>query len=94
VLVPWQQESETDLMREALIARLGLINIESYLRNSTKISLVTNADDIILAEGEVEYLQDVFGARAKIFPRGGHCGNIDRASFVAYMNSQFQGIQQ
>lgn len=94
VLVPWQQESEADLTREALIARLGLRNIESYLRNSTKISLVTNADDIILAEGEVEYLQDVFGARAKIFPRGGHCGNIDRASFVAYMNSQFQGIQQ
>lgn len=94
VLVPWQQESEADLTRESLIARLGLKNIESYLRNTAKISLVTNADDIILAEGEIAYLQDVFGARAKIFPRGGHCGNIDRVSFVAYMNSQFQGSQQ
>jgi hypothetical protein len=94
VLVPWQQESDASLTREALIARLSLKNIENYLRHSDKISLVTNADDIILAEGEVEYLQDVFGLRAKIFPRGGHCGNIDRVSFVEYLNSQFQGVKQ
>jgi hypothetical protein len=93
VLVPWQQKSDPSLTREALIARLGLKNIESYLRNTEKISLVTNADDIILAEGEIEYLQDVFGSRAKIFARGGHCGNMDRISFVDYMNSQFQGAK-
>jgi hypothetical protein len=91
VLVPWQQESDENLSRESLIEQLGLRNIENYLRDSKKISLVTNADDIILAEGEVEYLQAVFGSRAKIFPRGGHCGNMDRASFVEYMNSQFKG---
>jgi len=91
VIVPWQQESDASLTREELIERLGLRNIDSYLRHSEKISLVTNADDIILADGEVEYLQDVFGKRAKIFARGGHCGNMDRVSFVNYINSQFQG---
>ena len=91
VVVPWQQESNPNLTREELIGKLGLKNIESYLRNSNKISLVTNADDIILAEGEVEYIQNVFGSRAKVFARGGHCGNMDRVSFVDYMNSQFQG---
>lgn len=93
VVVPWQQENHPNLTREELIAKLGLKNIESYLRHSEKISLVTNADDIILAEGEVEYLQDVFGSRAQIFTRGGHCGNMDRVSFVEYMNSQFQGSE-
>ena len=93
VVVPWQQENNPNLTREALIEQLGLKNIENYLRNADKISLVTNADDIILAEGEVEYLADVFGARAKIFPRGGHCGNMDRISFVEYMNNQFQGAK-
>ncbi len=93
VVVPWQQESNPDLTREDLIEQLGLKNIESYLRHSDKISLVTNADDIILAKGEVEYLQDVFGSRAKVFDRGGHCGNMDRKSFVEYMNSQFQGAK-
>ena len=93
VIVPWQQESNANLTREQLIGRLGLKNIEKYLRNTEKISLVTNADDIILAEGEAEYLQDVFGSRAKIFERGGHCGNMDRVSFVDYMNSQFKGAK-
>jgi hypothetical protein len=93
VIVPWQQESNASLTREQLIGRLGLKNIETYLRNSDKISLVTNADDIILAEGEIEYLQDVFGSRAKIFEHGGHCGNMDRVSFVDYMNSQFKGAK-
>lgn len=93
VVVPWQQEGNASLTRDQLIAQLGLKNIENYLRNSDKISLVTNADDIILAEGEVEYLQDVFGSRAKIFARGGHCGNMDRVSFVDYMNSQFKGAK-
>jgi hypothetical protein len=93
VVVPWQLESNPDLTREDLIEQLGLKNIESYLRHSDKISLVTNADDIILAKGEVEYLQDVFGSRAKVFERGGHCGNMDRKSFVEYMNSQFQGAK-
>jgi len=91
VIVPWQQKIDESLTREELIARLGLKNIDAYLRHSDKISLVTNADDIILADGEVEYLQDVFGSRAKIFARGGHCGNMDRVSFVDYMNSQFEG---
>jgi hypothetical protein len=93
IIVPWQQEEDASLTRNELIARLGLKNIEGYLRNSEKISLVTNADDIILADGEVEYLQDVFGSRAKIFARGGHCGNMDRVSFVDYMHSQFTGAK-
>jgi hypothetical protein len=93
VLVPWQQKIDASLTREELIEQLGLKNIESYLRHSEKISLVTNADDIILAEGEVEYLLDIFGSRAQIFTRGGHCGNMDRVSFVDYMNSQFEGAK-
>ena len=46
VVVPWQQESNPDLTREDLIEQLGLKNIESYLRHSDKISLVTNADGL------------------------------------------------
>ncbi|RLB73436.1 MAG: hypothetical protein DRH03_03215 [Deltaproteobacteria bacterium] len=29
------------------------------------------------AEGDIKYFKQVFGKRAKIFPRGGHCGNMD-----------------
>ncbi|MFD2167480.1 hypothetical protein ACFSJY_14620 [Thalassotalea euphylliae] len=92
-MVPWSQEDDPSVTRESLIHKLSLRNIEDYLKGSEKISVVTNADDIILAEGEVEYLQSLFGNRAKIFERGGHCGNMDRVSFVNYMKTQFAGAQ-
>jgi hypothetical protein len=50
--------------------------IESYLRDAHKIGLMHNADDILLSPDEIEYLQDVFGDRAVIFPHGGHAGNL------------------
>jgi len=93
-IVPWEQIHNPDITREQLIEKLGLRSIENYLKNSAKIHMVTNADDIILVDGEVEYLQEVFGERAKIFARGGHCGNMDRVSFVAYLNEQFKGTSK
>ena len=91
-IVPWAQSEDPNATRESLIQELSLRSIESYLRQAEKIHMVTNADDIILIAGEVEYLEDVFGQRAKIFPRGGHCGNMDRKSFVEYLNTQFPGV--
>ena len=91
-MVPWSQKHDPSVTRESLIEKLSLRSIEDYLKNSEKITMVTNADDIILIEGEVEYLQGVFQERAKIFERGGHCGNMDRVSFVDYMRGQFQGV--
>ena len=90
-MVPWTQKFEPGTTRESMIERLSLSSLEGYLSTADKISVVTNADDIILIDGEVDYLKKVFGKRAKIFERGGHCGNMDRKSFVEYMNSQFQG---
>jgi hypothetical protein len=93
-MLPRAQLKDADITKADLIRRYSLHAIEDYLRASDKIYLVTNSDDIILADGEVAYLQDVFAERAKIFPRGGHCGNIDRLSFVEYLNATFsQGVQ-
>ena len=44
-----------------------------------------NADDILLAEGDIDYLRDVFGERAQIYPRGGHSGNMAYIDNVAHM---------
>ena len=93
-MLPRAQLEDASLTKDDLIHRYSLHAIESYLKNSEKISLVTNIDDIILAPGEVEYLQGVFGERGKFFPRGGHCGNMDRANFVEHLNATFsQGVQ-
>ncbi len=90
-MVPWTQRIEPEVTRDIMIDRLSLISLEDYLSSSDKISVVHNADDIILKEGEIDYLKGVFGERAKIFERGGHCGNMDRESFVEHMNKEFVG---
>ena len=54
------------------------------------LSIHSNDDDIILAPGEVDWLREVFGSRAKIWPTGGHCGNMEHYDFVAYMVDYFK----
>ncbi len=87
---PYHQARNPSLTRDQLIDELSLKNIESYLRGNPKIAMTTNDDDIILAPGEVDWLRDVFGSRAKIWPTGGHCGNMEHKDFVAYMVEYFK----
>lgn len=82
---PYFQARQSDLNKQALIARTSLESIEDYLTSSKKIGLVTNQDDFILAPGEIDYLKRVFKSRAKIYPNGGHCGNMDYKENAAYM---------
>ena len=87
---PYFREREPVLSQQELIERLSLKNIESYLRDTEKIGLMTNEDDIILAPGEIEYLSDVFGERARIYPTGGHCGNMNHPVNVVDMVKFFK----
>ncbi|HPK54352.1 MAG TPA: alpha/beta hydrolase [Smithellaceae bacterium] len=74
---PYFQKKRPGLGREAFIDSLGLKGIEDYLAVSPKLGVITNADDFILAPEEIDYLRRVFGERARIYPRGGHLGNLE-----------------
>ena len=89
--VPFFQQSDPSLTKEKLIDMLSLRNIEPYLRQTGKIGLLHNEDDIILLQGEIGYLENVFGARAKIFPTGGHCGNMNHPDVVHFIVNFFGG---
>lgn len=78
------------MSKETLIKSLSLASIEPYLRNAEKIGLMTNKDDLILASGEVDYFGRVFGKRAKIYPSGGHCGNMGYKENIEYMLNYFE----
>ena len=88
---PYRQQREPALTRQALLDRLTLRSLEPYLRGAGKIGLIHNEDDIILAPGEIEYLQDVFGARAHVFPTGGHTGNTFHPEVVRAMLNLLTG---
>lgn len=89
ILYPYYKATQPGLSRQEMLDSLGLKNIESYLRSASKISLVTNEDDFILAAGEIGYLRQVFQDRGKFYPKGGHCGNMEYTDNVAYMISYF-----
>lgn len=74
---PYFQKKRARLTREELIDSLGLKSIEGYLRISPKFGVITNEDDFILAPGELDYLRDLFEGRIKVYPRGGHLGNLE-----------------
>jgi pimeloyl-ACP methyl ester carboxylesterase len=88
--LPYFREKIPGSTRDELIAESSLKSIESYLRNTDKIGVMHNADDIILAEGEMAYLRQVFGSRLKTYPDGGHCGNMAHRDNVAFMVDYFK----
>jgi predicted alpha/beta-fold hydrolase len=87
---PFFHARQPDLSKQALVDGLSLKSIEGYLKNTKKIGLVHNEDDIILAPGEIDFFREVFGSRAKIYPNGGHCGNMLYIENVDYMINFFK----
>ena len=71
--------------RREMIERMSLETIEDYLHTSDKIYVMHNRDDLILEEGEIDFFPRVFGERAKIYPHGGHCGNMEYPDNVRHM---------
>ncbi len=52
--------------------------------------MISNRDDVVLERGEVKFLTDTFGARAKVFPTGGHLGNLEQREVIDYMVQYFK----
>jgi pimeloyl-ACP methyl ester carboxylesterase len=76
------------LTKQELIDEGSFAAIAPYIENHPKIGMITNADDIILAPGELNKLKAVFGRNATVYPNGGHMGNLGDPA-VAYHIVQF-----
>lgn len=82
---PYFKNKNPALTKEELVETLSLKSIESYLASSSKIGVITNEDDFILAPGELDYLRKVFGSRLKVYPCGGHLGNLEYRENMAFL---------
>ncbi len=76
--------------RAEFAALQSLTSIRDYLIAAQKIGVVANRDDILLGPGETDFLMDTFGARAKIYPTGGHLGNLEQRETIEYMVDYFK----
>lgn len=76
-LVPmWRKRFDGGSLPQ-LVNAVSLYALEDYLRNSDKVAVMHNADDIILGPGDLGFLRRTFGSRLTLYPRGGHCGNMN-----------------
>jgi len=89
MLLPYWQARRQGIDRDALIEQASLRSIGPYLEGASHVGVVTNADDFILAGGELDFLRSTFGDRAHVYPTGGHCGNIQYRDNVADMLAFF-----
>ena len=87
---PFYQAQDPSITRDQIVEEMSLEHIADYLRGADKIEVMHNANDLILAPGEIDFFPRVFGARAKIYPKGGHCGNMDYPDNVAHMVNVFK----
>jgi hypothetical protein len=94
LFLPYFQGKNPSLTEADLVRLTSLQYLEDYLRTSQKFGLITNEDDLILLPGEVDYLRQLFGSRATIFPSGGHCGNMAYPDNVTAMVGFFQASNQ
>jgi pimeloyl-ACP methyl ester carboxylesterase len=94
IFMPHAKSIDPNITESVMIQRMSLRSIEDYLRTSPKIGMIHNEDDIILQPGEIDYLRDVMGSRATIYPHGGHCGNMAYPDNVNAMVGFFQSTQQ
>jgi hypothetical protein len=90
LLFPYYKAKYPELTQERAIEIVGLHNIQAYLEKSPKIGLMGNEDDLILTPQDLNFLKYVFGSRAKLYPYGGHCGNMSYTENVDYMLNFFK----
>jgi hypothetical protein len=85
LLFPYYKAKHPHITPEMAIEVDSLHYIEGYLRSTAKIGLMGNEDDLILTSEDLAFLKSVFGSRAKIYPFGGHCGNMSYRENADYM---------
>jgi predicted esterase len=76
VIPMWRARTDGGSLLQ-LVDQVSLYALKDYLQSSTKISVMHNADDVILGAGDLGFLRKTFGNRLTVYPYGGHCGNLN-----------------
>ncbi|SFJ25534.1 hypothetical protein SAMN05216206_3765 [Pseudomonas guineae] len=76
VIPMWRARTDGGSIAQ-LIDEVSLYAVADYLKNSSKIAVMHNADDVILGPGDLGFLRRTLGERLTVYPLGGHCGNLN-----------------
>ncbi|KEI73009.1 hypothetical protein GV64_21860 [Endozoicomonas elysicola] len=80
-----RQQGDSLLTRKDAFLQSSLPVLERWLKKSKNIGVMHNADDLIIDQEGLSFIYDTFGQRAKIYPYGGHMGNLQFSANVQDM---------
>lgn len=76
-LLPHVRRAENRAINaDRLNQRLSLQAIGPDLQADPRVHLMHNLDDFLVSREDITYLESLFADRARIYPRGGHLGNL------------------
>ncbi|HSC83170.1 MAG TPA: serine/threonine protein kinase [Pseudomonas sp.] len=90
-LIPYWRKKFDGGSISQLSNQASLYALKDYLKSSTKIAVMHNADDLILGPGDLGFLRRTFGERLTVYPYGGHCGNLNYRVNTDAMLEFFRG---
>ncbi|WP_426141604.1 serine/threonine protein kinase [Pseudomonas sp. DWP3-1-2] len=90
VIPMWRARTDGGSLLQ-LVDQVSLYALKDYLHTNTKISVMHNADDVILGTGDLGFLRKTFGDRLTVYPYGGHCGNLNYRVNTDAMLEFFRG---
>ena len=74
--VPYYQKK--GISKNELLRYSNLRNHEQQLRKQPKIRIITNSNDFMLPNKDLQWLKNTFASsQLSIFPQGGHLGNLN-----------------
>ncbi|MCS5423222.1 MULTISPECIES: serine/threonine protein kinase [Psychrilyobacter] len=76
---------DKNLTMEEITEESSLKTVETYLKDSENVMVVTNEDEVILTKDNLKYLKKIMGSRIKVYPYGGHCGNMFYEENIDYV---------
>lgn len=94
VLPNVQKESVPNLKLNELVEGYNLKKFKNKFQNDKRFYLFHNANDFLLEEGDIAFLEASFLDRAVIFPLGGHCGNFSFSINKKFLKSILEGNQE
>ncbi len=92
--VPYYESQGLQRPAREIIAQAGdLRTYDAHLRGNTKIRLIANENDFLLAPQDIDWLRATFPPdRLTIFPEGGHLGNLFNPSVQQTIVDDLSGL--
>lgn len=73
----WTKYYGTSSYSDAVLKKKNnLYRLRRHFKSNKNIHIIHNADDFLLKPGDTRFLKKALGSRFKLFPRGGHLGNL------------------